>query len=269
MAHVEHYKMSDVRRLTNEWTRDEAYHCTDGHIDPARTPNNYVIDDSYKYGMKLKRSCTFSAAVRARLQEVQHSNRKDLNVLSDWVITCPQELLGDDTKIKRFFEVAYEFTADRYGKENVLQGFVHMDETTPHMHMPLMPVKDGRVSSKALFTRTELSSYHKALEKVMEDEFGMHGLVLNGRTKGNYTVKEMKQRTRDEEENARLRAQNAAEQARLAEAVQRRMAAEKAAEAALTARDEALTARDEALAVRDKARKEVFWLRNVDGYACH
>lgn len=221
MAHVEHYKMSDVRRLTNEWTRDEAYHGTDGHIDPARTPNNYVIDDSYKYGMKLKRSCTFSAAVRARLQEVQHSNRKDLNVLSDWVITCPQELLGDDTKIKRFFEVAYEFTAERYEKENVFQGFVHMDETTPHMHMPLMPVKDGRVSSKALFTRTELSSYHKALEKVMEDEFGMHGLVLNGRTKGNYTVKELKQRARDEEENARLRAQNAAEQARLAEAVQR------------------------------------------------
>lgn len=213
MAHVEHFKKSDVKRVVNEWTRDKRFHDKEGRIDPERTPLNYVLDSEqrfkangrplYKPGPKLKGTnprTRFLQTLNCTFPRIPHSNRKDLNVISDWCVTCPQELLNDPDKVKRFFEVTYSFMQERYGMENVMPGFVHMDETTPHAHIPVIPVYDGRVNSKKLFTKKELSSFHKDLDEVMFQEFGMKGLVKNGRTKGNYTVAELKEQKRREAE---------------------------------------------------------------------
>lgn len=205
MAHVEHYKMADVKRLANEWTRDKKYKDSENRIKTELTKDNYCMDNDFKAcGLKTRMASSLTGAVKARLDEIPHSNRKDLNVLSDWVITCPQELKDDDRNRKKFFEIAYQFCCDRYGTDNVINGYVHMDETTPHVHVSVIPVKDGRVSSKALFTRKELSDFHKELDKVCEVEFGMKGLVLNGRTKGNYTFRELKEREREKTELNKL-----------------------------------------------------------------
>ena len=187
MAHVAHFKINDIKRLRNEYQRDEKYVCRDGRIDSTRTNLNYNFkpDD-------------LNQAFEKRFAEVKHSNRKDLNVISDWVVTCPQELIGTSQQ-SEFFELTYEFIKARYGANNVLQGYVHLDESTPHMHIPVIPVKDDRVSSKALFTKSELSNFHKDLDKAVENEFGLPGLVLNGRTKGNYTIQELKERTSQEQ----------------------------------------------------------------------
>lgn len=201
MAHLTHFKMADVKRLANEWMRDKNYKDKDNRIDHERTSLNYIMDDNYKAGrMKTKSPRTLLGVTRSRLNEVTHSTRKDLNVISCWVVTCPQELLEDKQKIKRFFEVVYDYCLSRYGEENVLNGYVHMDETSPHVHIPVIPIKDERVSSKALFTRKELSDFHKELDKLCEKEFKIKGLVLNGRTKGNYTFRELKERTAKENE---------------------------------------------------------------------
>ena len=231
--HVEHYKMADVKRLANEWSRDSSYKCRDGRIDASRTRNNYVLENTARYGMYSRKTLGFTKVLSGRLGEVPHSSRKDLNVLSDWVVTCPQELVGDPVKEQRFFDLTYQYMQGRYGKENVIQGFVHMDETTPHVHIPIVPVKDGRVSSKALFTKGELREVHKELDKVMEKEFHIKGLVKNGRTKGNLTVDELKERTRQERELA----------ARKLELDAR--------EQALNAREQAVTAREAAVAASE------------------
>jgi hypothetical protein len=162
--------------------------------------------------------------------------RSDANVMSNWIVTAPREfIIGTETfvsddleidsegnpkfdkdgneimkihkfniydreKTNRFFRIVYEFCQRRYGDENVLQGFVHGDETSEHIHISLMPVIDGRLSTKALFTRKELIGFHKDLEQIMNGEFGMTGFILNGRTKGKYTVAELKTRTQKENE---------------------------------------------------------------------
>lgn len=192
MAHVEHYKASDVSRLQNEWERNDRYRDREGRIDPTRTSGNYTM----LQGDMRER-------LDSRLAAVSHSKRKDLNICSDWVVTCPQAIT-DPAEQRRFFDTVFEFTQQRYGKENVLQGYVHMDETTPHMHMPVVPVKDGRISAKALFDRRELSDYHKQLDATVSKEFGQSGLIINGRTKGNYTFRELKERTaRDDAQDRR------------------------------------------------------------------
>lgn len=205
--HVTHFKKADVKRVTNELEREKECNNSDGRIDPSRTKDNYC--------MKTRRfHKQLNSDLEHRLNHVEHSSRKDLNVMSSWVITCPQELCNDPKKVKQFFTVAFDFMCDRYGAENVLNGYVHMDEATPHMHMPMVPVKDGRVSAKALFTRSELRDVHKDLEKRMQDEFGVKGLILNGRTKGKYSVKELKARTVAEKDlQARQKALEGSERA--------------------------------------------------------
>lgn len=225
MAHVVHFKMQDVKRLCNEYEREKQFLHTDAakeRIDFSRLNLDYTIPSRrihYQLAFELPR----------RVAAVPHSKRKDLNVMSTWVITCPKELESDKDR-KKFFEVAYRFTQERYGADNVMLGYVHMDETSPHIHIPLVPVKDGRISAKNLFSRKELSDYHKELDAVMEREFGMKGLVHNGKTKGKYTVEELKERTRREKElsdrEARLEAQEGAfwrETGKIASEAQKRL----------------------------------------------
>lgn len=192
MAHVEHFKSVDIKRITNEFERELECNNFDNRIDFSRTKFNYELQPR-RFHKEL------SVKLETRLSHVNHSTRKDLNVMSSWIITCPQELLDNPDNVKKFFEISYKFCQDRYGADNVLNGYVHMDEKTPHMHTPIVPVKDDRVSAKALFTRKELSSFHSDLDKVCEKEFGVKNLVKNGRTKGNYTVSELKERSCNEQ----------------------------------------------------------------------
>lgn len=195
MAHVSHFKKSDCKRLNNEYDRDEKFLAkekskTESRIHFEETKNNYKLGEQ-EIGLSEQIEKRFG------MGDLKISTRKDLNVMSDWVITCPREI-DEPEEQKRFFETVYQFTKDRYGSENVLTGFVHTDESQPHMHLPVIPVKDGRVSSKALFTRSELQNYQKDLDKKIVDEFGMPGLILNGRTKGNFTYDELKERDKAE-----------------------------------------------------------------------
>ena len=58
----------------------------------------------------------------------------------------------------KFFADCTWFFADRYGEGNIISAVVHMDETTPHLHLNLIPIADGRLCAKTLFDRKELQS---------------------------------------------------------------------------------------------------------------
>lgn len=196
MARLDCFKGPDVARMTHEWERDRM---PDGSwaftpsskIDPSRTALNYRMEDGRA-----------DARLSVRLSDpgLTVDKRKHVNKAGVWVVTCPQELAGDPDAVRRFFKLVYDFTKERYGAGNVLQGYVHMDETTPHIHMPVVPVRDGRVSAKAVFNRRELTAYQRELDKAVAVEFGRKGLILNGRTKGGYATAELKERTRQEAE---------------------------------------------------------------------
>lgn len=71
-----------------------------------------------------------------------------------------------------FFEKATEFFQDRYGAENVINGTIHFDESTPHMHLGIVPVtSDGRLSAKDLFTPMELKQLQTDFAKKVGEKF--------------------------------------------------------------------------------------------------
>lgn len=138
--------------------------------------------------------------VKERCSEVKLQNRKDVNVMCSWVVTAPKEIREDETET--FFKETYKFLSERYGKENVVSAYVHMDETTPHIHFAFVPVvtdkKKGiqKVSAKEAIDRNHLRAFHTDLSVYMEKVFGRDVGILNEATvEGNKTIEELKRGT--------------------------------------------------------------------------
>lgn len=199
MANVQKYSLSAVGHMFNHYERQtgEVVQRRNEKIDKSRTHLNYDLHTG-ETGDGERGTPRLSERLQKRLDEVQHmsfKSRPDLNVMCDWVITLPEDVPPE--KSKQFFKAAYDFCCDRYGEKNVLSAWVHMDETTPHMHFSFVPVVDNpdgteRLCAKAVINRTELQKFHRELQKSMEQQLEQHVAILNGKTAGgNRTIAEM------------------------------------------------------------------------------
>ncbi|MGM9726936.1 MAG: MobV family relaxase [Prevotella sp.] len=68
--------------------------------------------------------------------------------------------------IEEWAKDVYRFVADKYDKENIVAFIVHLDETNPHVHCTLLPIKDDRFAYKRIFAgkdKYEFSARMKAL----------------------------------------------------------------------------------------------------------
>lgn len=163
-------------------------------IDSSRTHLNYNLAPEHD-------QLDF---IQGRLKEVSVLKRKDVNVMCSWVVTAPKELPEEHQK--EFFERTYNFLRERYSpdEKNIISAFVHMDEATPHMHFAFVPVvhdqkKDiDKVSAKEVINRTDLKTFHKDFQAVMDRFVKDHDYtfscdVLNGATAGgNKAIEEYK-----------------------------------------------------------------------------
>lgn len=199
MAHVAKYTKGAIGHMANHYGRSDAKgkaaYVVRGNkeIKPELTHLNYNLAKDYQ-------SMEQVAFVRKRLSEVKVQKRADVNVLCDWVVTAPKDL--PEEELKPFFEATHAFLAGKYGKENVVSAYVHMDETTPHLHFAFIPVvpdkrKGGfKVSAKECITRAELKTFHTALQTRIENELGHPVAILNGVTKdGNKSIADLKRGT--------------------------------------------------------------------------
>ena len=69
---------------------------------------------------------------------------KTTNVACELIITSDKEFfenIGEEEK-KRYFQTAYDFVANykNLGEKYILSAKVHLDETTPHLHLVFVPV---------------------------------------------------------------------------------------------------------------------------------
>src|SRR5699024_11488469 len=68
----------------------------------------------------------------------------------------------DPGEQKRFFEESYKLFSERYGKQNIAYATVHNDEQTPHMHLGVVPMRDGKLQGKDRKS-TRLNSSHVSI----------------------------------------------------------------------------------------------------------
>lgn len=199
MAHVAKYKASAIGHMANHYGRSDVGEKADyiirsnENINPERTHLNYNLaqEDQKKSQVEF---------IHQRLSEVKVQKRADVNVMCDWVITAPKDLLSWDNEC--FFKASYDFLKNRYGEKNVISAYVHMDEVTPHMHFSFVPVvydkkKDRyKVSAKEVLTRRDLQTFHKDLQEYVGQELGYNVGILNNATiEGNQSIQELKRKS--------------------------------------------------------------------------
>lgn len=196
MAHVEKYIKADVTGLFIHYDRSPGHSLSNKDIDTSRTYLNYNLADQ---DQPLPQYPFLSS----RLKQLKTNGRKNQNVVCDWIITQPQDVRDEDSH--RFFSAAYAYLSDKYGKKNTVSCYVHMDEigNTPHMHFCFIPVEvleDGteKLNAKAIINRKELQTFHKDLQKAMDDAMGYHISITSGITAaqgGNKTISQLKEET--------------------------------------------------------------------------
>lgn len=142
---------------------------TNPDVDMSRSEDNYdlIPCDNYKRSIKEKLS---------NLVEGSRAIRKDAVVVCNFIVTSDNETmdaLGADRQ-REFFQDSVKWFSNRYGADRVLNATVHMDETTPHLHIGVMPItQDGRLSAKAIFTKTEMKAIQTEFARDVGEKYGL------------------------------------------------------------------------------------------------
>lgn len=142
---------------------------TNPDVDMSHSEDNYdlISCDNYKRSIKEKLS---------NLVESSRAVRKDAVVVCNFIVTSDNETmnaLGADRQ-REFFQDSVKWFSDRYGADRVLNATVHMDEATPHLHIGVMPItQDGRLSAKAIFTKTEMKAIQTEFARDVGEKYGL------------------------------------------------------------------------------------------------
>lgn len=160
-------KASDLRGMQYHNQRERASK-TNTDIDRSRSHLNYDLVNNTRIDYKEKIEKRIKEGVKTK-----RKIRKDAVLCSQWIITSDRgffEGLSEEEE-RRFFKEAYQWFADRYGKENIVFATVHRDEHTPHLHLGVVPItRDGRLSSKDLFNPRELKRIQDEFPKYMRSK---------------------------------------------------------------------------------------------------
>ena len=179
-------------------------------IDKSKTELNYNLCPHQPYTRKE------IAEINKRIRDVK-TLRKDANTWFGCVITIPKDYEGS---YEDFFQAAYICLKKEFGltDDDVISSYVHLDETTPHMHFYAIPhvypneklaqkiygkmqnetdakkilkyEKEGllamkeSVSWERFMPFAKYKTFHQDMEKLMADELGKEVHLLNGKTLG-------------------------------------------------------------------------------------
>lgn len=128
-------------------------------IDPQRTWMNYAIQ-------QIRAPKDFIQAAIDSVDVPVKNGKKATNVLSDWVITLPKNELLEGRE-KEFFEQTFEFMKTKVPEDLIVGGYVHMDETSPHMHFAFVPL----VTTQAM-TNDKNQPLRDGKGKILKDKKG-------------------------------------------------------------------------------------------------
>ncbi|EPY2275203.1 MobV family relaxase (plasmid) [Clostridium sp. FAM 1755] len=102
------------------------------------------------------------------------TGNKQSNIMCEFMITSDNDFfnnIGED-ETKRFFKTAYDFACKKCDEKNIISATVHMDETTPHMHLTYIPVVKG-VKKGVEIDKINASEFWKGFNSYgkLQDEF--------------------------------------------------------------------------------------------------
>lgn len=171
-------QMSDVKGKEMEQERKGKISNKD--IDLERSNNNYDLVQSDK---------NLYQRVKKRVDELKENGsrvQKNSVVMYSNILTVSQEQAEKwgEQKTDQYFKACYDFFCEEFGKENVVSGKVHKDETSPHMHLHFVPVnkENGKLQARIAMNKQKINYIHDALPKFLRER-GFEVQRASGKTK--------------------------------------------------------------------------------------
>ena len=140
-------------------------------IDREKSNKNYSLKQCFKPYTKLFNEMKQQYDLKGQI-------KKNSNVACEYIITSDKEFFETigENETRRYFETAYKFVC-RYknlGEKYIVSAKVHMDESTPHLHLVFLPVihildtKSGKMVDKL-----SCSEFWKGKNsyKILQDNF--------------------------------------------------------------------------------------------------
>lgn len=138
------------------------------------------IDSEKSKGNVVLIKCDdFASAINKRVEEIQSQQkrkiRKDCPRALEYVISASSEFFENATEKEKsdYFRKSLEYLKSRHGNENVISAVIHNDETTPHMHVVIVPVKDKKLNPKHFCDKFELPKLHSEFNERVGSVFGL------------------------------------------------------------------------------------------------
>lgn len=126
---------------------------TNPDIDKEKSKENYDLlhEEQINYNEHVKE-------IIESQKTSTRKTRKDAVLVNELLVTSDRDFFDklDPDATKKFFRDSLHIFQERYGKENIAYATVHMDEKTPHMHIGVVPMREGRLQGKNVFNRQEL-----------------------------------------------------------------------------------------------------------------
>lgn len=136
-------------------------------IDKSKSAFNYDLINSNKidYNKQVKK-------IIESQKEGTRKIRKDAVLVNEFLVTSDKPFFEklSPAREKEFFKESADFFKERYGKQNIVFATVHIDEKTPHMHLGVVPMRDGKLQGKNVFNRKELLAIQDEFPKHMKEK---------------------------------------------------------------------------------------------------
>lgn len=140
---------------------------TNPDIDKSKSAFNYDLLNSNKidYNKQVKK-------IIESQKEGTRKIRKDAVLVNEFLVTSDKPFFEklSPAREKEFFRESAEFFKKRYGEQNIAFATVHIDEKTPHMHIGVVPMRDGKLQGKNVFNRQELLAIQEEFPKHMKEK---------------------------------------------------------------------------------------------------
>ncbi|MDR1541535.1 MAG: plasmid recombination protein [Clostridiales bacterium] len=205
MACCTSYTARAFSALTDHFSRavdkNGSFINSEGHIDKERSHLNYNLAPDHG-GMSQKEFYD------DRTRYLICRGKKDGKKFASWVITATPSVRGSDENLRAFFKSAYDFCEGKYGSDNVVSAYVHMDEVTPHMHFCFVPIVTDKATGLEKVLINSISEnygfwkFHPELDDYLAEHLGEFYKrdILNGATRdGNLSVNQLKLMTKVKE----------------------------------------------------------------------
>lgn len=163
--HLSKYKTSNIVGLQRHNQRENKNY-SNQDIDKSMSNLNFDLVNSQKISFTKKVKDIIDTK-----KTTKRAIRKDAVTYCECIISSDNDFFRklDINEQQRFFDVSLKFLENRIGKDNIVSATVHLDETTPHMHLGFVPMNlDGSLSAKKMINRNFLREIQENLPYTLQ-----------------------------------------------------------------------------------------------------